>query len=265
MGYFFPILSAPGCSGWTTVFNFPPNDWEDSKRISRYLNVTWTDGVTWKSYVVCKLKHGEIKRIDRDLLLKDIPENFLVLLSLTENELPNLSDTLDMGLMPTTGYPNWRGTIGLTSNVGSFEVSFQGEITPFSTSGSLLTFGHFQQFHPEIENHLLLINIEKSPRFRSGLLEIRIAASPKKLIKSITCQNNSVTSINLSDLGFSMTDLPIFICKEMSAIPLYFSRTRDGSFLSLEHSHPPAATVMSKGMFDAQKYLKNLWFSKIVK
>lgn len=229
------------------------------------MNVTWTDGIVWRSYVVCRLKYGELKRIDRSSLPHDIPENNLVLLSLTENELPTLSDTLDMGLMPTTSYPNWRGSIGLRSNVSGCDVSFQGEIAPFPALGSLLTFGHFHQFHPEVENYLLLVNVEKFPRFRYGFLEIRIAGSPGRLIKSFACQNNAITCINLSDLGFAATDLPLFICKEMSAIPLYFSRSKDGSFLSLEHSHPPAATLMGKGMLDAQKYLKNLWFSKAVK
>lgn len=263
MGYFFPILAAPGCSGWTTVFNFPPNDWEDSIRIDRYLNVTWSDGVAWNSYAICKLKYGEVMRIDRHSLLKNIPEHALALLSLTQDKLPNISDSLDMGSMPSTGYPNWRGSIGLRSNTGNSEVSFQGEIAPFPTPGSLLTFGQFQQFHPKIENYLLLVNAEKSPKFRPGLLEVRTAASPQKLISSIPLQSNSITCINLSDLILNKVDLPLFICKGMSAIPLYFSRTNDGFSLSLEHSHPPAATVMSKGMFDAQKYLKNLWFSKI--
>lgn len=265
MGYFFPILLAQGCVGWTTVYNFPPNNWEDSTSIDRYLNVTWSDGALWNSYVICKLKYGDMKRIDRRSLLKKIPENALALLSLTESMLPNVSDSLDMVLMPTTGYPNWRGSVGLSSKTGNCEVSFQGEITPFKSPGSLLTFGHFQQFHPEVENYLLLLNIERSPKFRSGLLEIRTAASPAKLMKSIPLQSNAITCINLSDFIFNKTDLPLFICKEMSAIPLYFSRTKDGSFLSLEHSHPPAATVMSRNMFNAQKYLKNLWFSKISK
>jgi len=56
--------------------------------------------------------------------------------------------------------------------------------------------------------------------------------------------------------------LPLVVCLGMSGIPLYFSQSIDGRYLSLEHTHPPASTVVHGRRWDAQKILKQQWFSK---
>jgi len=69
--------------------------------------------------------------------------------------------------------------------------------------------------------------------------------------------------ISLDDLGLNGEDLPLIICRDMAGIPLYFSRTTDGSFLSLEHTHPPASFVVHGSRWEAQKLLKKHWFTKV--
>jgi hypothetical protein len=51
----------------------------------------------------------------------------------------------------------------------------------------------------------------------------------------------------------------------MAFVPLYFSITTDGTFMSLEHTHPPAELVVFGKKFGAQKHLKELWFSLLKK
>jgi hypothetical protein len=51
----------------------------------------------------------------------------------------------------------------------------------------------------------------------------------------------------------------------MAFVPLYFSTTKDGQFLSLEHTHPPASLVTHGDRFGAQRHLKKLWFSQLSK
>ena len=80
--------------------------------------------------------------------------------------------------------------------------------------------------------------------------------------KTIDVKNNDATIIPLDGLEFSSTDLPLIICRDMSAIPLYFSKTSDGTFLSLEHTHPPASYVIHGNRWAAQKILKKIWFSR---
>lgn len=261
MAYFFPILAAPGCSGWTTVYNFSPNNWEGEKQVVRHLNVTWSDGASWHSHNLGQLNYGEVRRVTARELSAVVPDDRQAFLSLTDVQLPNSASSLAEVAMPFTSYPNWRATLGLTAENGG-EICYQGEIHPFPAPGSLLTFGHLQQFGPEVENYLLFVNLERNPEIRLGKLEIRNAAEPGKLLREVEVRSNSISVASLDGLGFTESDLPLILCKGMSAIPLYFSRTRDGSFMSLEHTHPPASSVVYGKRLDAHKHLKKVWFSK---
>lgn len=261
MAYFFPILKAPGCSGWTIVYNFSPNNWEGEKQIARYLSAVWPDGESWRSKDLGIMSYGAVRRVAVGDLLGVVPENRQVFLALTDVALSATAPTLvDVG-MPFTSYPNWRATLGLTSLAGT-EVAYQGEIHPFPVPGSLLTFGHLLQFGDAVENYLLFVNIERCPEIRSGKLEIRNSAEPEKLLREVEVQSNGISVASLDGLGFTASDLPLVLCNGMSAIPLYFSRTKDGSFLSLEHTHPPASSVVYGKRLDAHKHLKKIWFSK---
>lgn len=258
---YFPILSAPGCRGWTTMFNFAPNNWEEGPRVSRFLNVTWSNGETWQTRALAELQYGETKTVHIAGLHGLVPEGCLPLLSLTDKELPASTSTLATNGMPHTHSPNWRATLGLSAESGA-STCYQGEIDPFPVPGSLLTFGHFLQPGVDTENYLLFLNIEKSPVSRTASLEVRDAANPASLKASFEVRNNGISIVRLDLAGANEEELPLILCKGMSGIPLYFSRSGDGNHLSLEHSHPPASSVIHGRRWEAQKLLKQIWFSK---
>lgn len=258
---YFPILTAPGCRGWTTVSNFAPNNWEEGPRIARSLNVMWSDGSHWQSRPLAKLQYGELRTVHADMLAGLVPEGCLPLLSLTDADLPASAPQLITTGMPHTSYPNWRATLGLTS-AGGGSTSYQGELDPFPAPGSLLTFGHFLQVGRDIENYLLFVNLEAAPAARHARLEVRDAATPGNLKAACEVKNNSVSVVPLDWPGLEEEDLPLLICRGMSGIPLYFSRSGGGQFLSLEHTHPPASSVIHGRRWEAQKLLKQTWFTK---
>lgn len=256
---YYPILKAPGSQGWTTLCNFPPNNWETSDSSGKFVNVTWLCENGWKTENIGVLASGEVRTVSIQDIAGLIPEGVLPLLSLTVAKLPVYSDSLPRTDVARTTMPAWRATLGLSTAYAS--TSYQGEIDPFPAPGSLLTFGPFIQFGEEIENYLILMNIENSPIARTS--QVEIYDSEKTALKgTFEVRNNDATIIALGSLGFSPTDLPLIICRGMSAIPLYFSKTSDGSFLSLEHTHPPASYVIHGKRWEAQKILKNIWFSK---
>ncbi len=256
---YYPILKAPGCQGWTTLCNFPPNNWETRDSSKKFVNVTWLCEAGWKTENIGVLAFGEVRTVRIQDIAGLIPEGVLPLLSLTMSKPPAFSDSLPRTDATRTNVPAWRAALGLSTAHAS--TSFQGEIDPFPAPGSLLTFGPFIQFGEEIENYLILMNIENSPIARTAQVEIYDAE--KTVLKGrFELRNNDATIIALDSLGFSPTDLPLIICRGMSAIPLYFSKTSDGSFLSLEHTHPPASYVILGKRWEAQKILKNIWFSK---
>jgi hypothetical protein len=158
--------------------------------------------------------------------------------------------------------PNWRATISLHS--GMMSTSYQGELDPFPDPGSLLTFAPFIQFGNKVENFMLFVNLENSPLRRSSILEVHDSAETRCVKQSTSVRSNSISVISLDSLNFSIDTLPIISCKGMSGIPLFFSKTDDGSFLSMEHTHPPASYVIHGQRWGAQKLMKKKWFDKLV-
>ncbi len=257
---FYPILSAPGCSGVTTIYNFPPNDWEDVSRRPRVINLTWSDSNMWRSVRLGELDSGSMRTFSRDQIDIYCPPEVLPLLSLDMGPLPEWSETLPL-TMARTSMPAWRATLGLRSDTSI--TSYQGELDPFPSQGTMLAFAPFIQYGNEIENYMLFVNLERSPKTRSGLIEIFSANEPWKLKGHFNVRSNSVTCLNLDHYNFSETELPSFACKDMCGIPLFFSKTSSGNFLSLEHTHPPVSYVVHGRRVEMQKTIKTKWFNML--
>lgn len=256
---FYPILKAPGCTGWTTLYNFPPNNWETRRASEKYVSVSWSENDEWKSTTIGTIKPSSLRTIKESEVASSCPRDSLLLLSLSETPLPTSSKSLPKPACPATSFPAWRATLGLSA--ASASTSYQGEIDPFPEKGSLLTFGPFMQFADGIENFLVLVNVENSAHIRTSRVELFDSKS-KELRGSFPCRSNSITSVSLDGLGFTAQDLPLVICRSMSAIPLYLAKTTDGSFLSLEHTHPPSCFVIRGDRWGVQRILKNRWFSE---
>jgi hypothetical protein len=257
---YFPLLKAPGCHGWTTLFDFAPNDWEERQRIARFANVTWSDGAQWQTRPLGRLEYGEARTVTSADLAGTAPSDALALLSLTAAPASGQSGLLPTTGMPRSSYPQWRGTLGLDS--GRARTCYQGELDPFPAPGSLLTFGPFLQTGAGLENYLLFMNVETAAASRTARLEIHDAAAPGSPRATCEVRNNSINVVPLDGLDIGENDLPVIICRQMSGIPLYFSRSTDGAFLSIEHTHPPASSVILGRRWEAQRILKQIWFSR---
>jgi hypothetical protein len=256
---YYPVLKAPRARGWTTLCNFPPNNWEVRHRGDQRVNVTWASQGRWLTESLGTLAEGAIRTVTEQELAGTVPTDALALLSLTRTPPPAQSDILPKLDTPVTSTPAWRAALGLATE--SAQTSYQGELDPFPSQGTLLTFGPFLQFGASLENHLILLNVENSAVSRTSELEVFDAAG-LCLKGRFKVLNNAANVIPLDGLDLGPEDLPLFICRGMAAIPLYFSRTRDGAFLSLEHTHPPASLVVHGKRWEAQRLLKNRWFGK---
>lgn len=256
---FYPVLAAPGCIGQTTLYNFPPNNWEDLRNHDRCVNLTWAEYGYWRSFTLGVLPFGAMQAYTWDDLSPYVPEDALPLLSLARSPFPECSECLPKTMQGTT-IPNWRATMTLLSPLAS--TSYQGELDPFQAPGSLLTFAPFMQYGSGIENYMLFLNLEKSPQTRSSIIEIYDSAVPGGCITKFEVRNNALNVVSFDHIGIGPDDLPVIICKGMAGIPLFFSKTSDGRSLSLEHTHPPASYVIHGRRWEAQKFLKNNWLAK---
>lgn len=257
---FYPLLAAPGCTGQTTLCNYPPNNWEDTRKEVRCANLTWAQDGVWHSVKLGELNFGAMQAYTLADVAEYVPDGALPLLSLASTSFTLCSESLP-AVMHGTNMPNWRATLGLVSPLAS--TCYQGELDPFPAPGSLLTFAPFMQFGAGIENYMLFLNLEKNPKTRTSIVEIYDGAKPAHCLGSAEVRNNAVSVVSLDCLGLGPEDLPVVICKGMSGIPLYFSKTVDGAFLSLEHTHPPASCVIHGKRWDAQKILKTEWFARL--
>jgi len=258
---YYPILSAPGFVGATTIYNFAPNNWERGSTPAKYLSAVWSDGRRWNRAVVTSLLPGD----SLELTIEDIQQLLSRDLS-SATVFTYLSNNADQGELhqslessrATTIAPAWRATLSLKSSAGA-KTSYQGEIEPFPSPGSLLTFGHLIQSGAETQNFLLFINLEKNPSFRSGSLEIRDARNQEHIYQSNTVLSNTVNIVPLY-CNFKTENTLVYIsCRQMSGIPLFLSFSSNRKFLSLEHTHPPASLVIHGNRRRAQQLLKQQW------
>ena len=259
---FSPILKAPDCEGFVGICNFSPNNWEIKYHGTQLINITWAFNGTWITKNLGELARGSCRTINASEVSEIVPEDTLPLLTLTSSPILEKSDTLPQIGSLQTMLPVWRSTLGLAS--ADTQTTYQGELDFFPAQASLLTFGPFLQLGKSIKNYLLLLNIESSPKIRYTDLEV-YDATECDLIRKFSIRNNFCNIIPLDDLPFNQENLPLFICRNMAAIPLYFSSAMDGAYLSLEHSHPPASLVVHGKRWEAQRLLKNRWFAKVTK
>lgn len=256
---YFPLLTAPYCSGQTTIYNFSPNNWEILKKTDYYLNITYAYDDIWHNILLDKIEYGNYKDINRQDLDLLIPRDASPFISLTSSIVKKTSKDLLNIVTNKTHFPEYRSTLRLVSKYS--KTSYQGEIEPFPTKGTLLTFSPFLQFGNDIENYVLILNLEKSPKKRTENLEIYNAHN-RTLKKTQIIYNNQVNIISLNDMGFTYLDLPVIICRGMAGIPIYFSVSRKGRYMSLEHTNPPASFAIHGDRFGVQNYLKAYWFSQ---
>jgi hypothetical protein len=257
---FFPILKAPNVSGYTTLCNFPPNNWEINHTKSQFISLTYMKDNMWHSDQLGILNSNDLKTFYATEIEPLIPDGELPLLSLSEEPLPKTSKQLPALKFPVTTTPWWRATLGLSSQFST--TSYQGELPAFPPHASLLSFAPFLQFGLNIENYILIVNLESEPVHRSVEIEI-YDAKDKILLGVRSIKSNQINIISLDDFNFNEESLPVIVSRSMSFIPLYFSATKDGKFLSLEHTHQPASLVTHGDRFGAQKHIKELWFSQL--
>jgi hypothetical protein len=258
---FYPFVEIEGFRSFVVLHNFSPNNWELAAGKKKCVNLTWIENGLWKTNLIDYLSYGESKKYYKDNLALNFEcSEGLVLLSLSDEPLlTNVISLPDLvGL--STSYPNWRSTIGLESRCGAI-TSYQGEIEPFPSNGSLLTIGNMFQDGPGIKNHLLLLNLEKAPSYRSALVSFYDLGNLSDSPVSVEVKSNCVNAIPIDDLPFLQKAGIVVVSKNMSAIPLYLSVLEDGEALSFEHTHPPASLVTLGPRWPVQARMKKDWFS----
>ena len=98
---YYPLLLAPECTGWITLCNYAPNNWENKTCNSKYINITYSDGEVWRSRVFDSIKSDCLMRIAGNDLIEVKQQSSIVLLSMTDSALPEVSEMLPINKSET--------------------------------------------------------------------------------------------------------------------------------------------------------------------
>lgn len=261
---FYPILNAPDCEGWVTLSNFPPNDWQGlSRHKTKKIYATWSDGEIWNYTNIGNLEPYNFKTLKASDIRSYINCNQQIFLFLTDSFNTDIfvnSKELTEPIIDKYSTPEWRATLGLSTLIS--QTSYQGEINIFPQNASLLSLSPMHQSSSKIKNYLLFVNLEKSAKKRDSVINIHSRIN-LNLKKKITVYNNTVNIIDLSDILLSEGDFIIVSSKTMTGVPLFFSKSLDEKYMSLEHTHPPASYGVHGRRSDLQKFIKKIWFKRI--
>ena len=260
---FFPLLNTEKASGFTTVYNFTPNNWENQGREKKTVWAIYSDGKNWKTKKLDTLDSGESQTYNYNELLEheESKAQPLIVLQLRRTSLADSLDQLPPQEFIYTKTPEWRATVGF--NLFESQTSYQGEINPFPQKASLLTFHPFIQ-HQKIDNYFLFINVEKSPFYRESVIEI-YEANSRKFVDEVKVLGNHTNLIELDHYDFTPNDLPVFISRSMAGIPFGLGVSEDKKMLSLEHTHPPASFAVHGERFKVQAEIKRQWFNALMR
>lgn len=256
---FFPLFKALDLEGFLDLVYIAANNWEN--RESRIMNIyaLWSDGYCWRSKFFDVIKNGEVLHISSTSIKPEMLKTGMCLFYPTVDELAPRLDVLPKDPYWFSHVPEWRCTSGLMNE--SAQTSYQAEIYPLPSKASMLTFHPFIQFN-NIDNYLLVLNVTNEFAITSHEIELFNSTNLRKH-GTATVKTNSASVIPLDEYGFTANDLPLFLSRKMAGIPFGLGVAKDGSMLSLEHTHPPASLVLFGSRKEVQGKIKKNWLQRI--
>ena len=238
------------------VFNRPP-----AKRLSadklKTKNVIafYSDKKYWKYHFISELKPNQSLSINK----KDLPIEFYdksVFLFLSDFKNFDRSILKDEDYMNCS--PAWRANIKISSNFNS--VSYQGEYPHIMTEKklSLVSCSPMIQNNKLTHNFFYLVNLKCKPY--QNKFKVKIMNIKKKIIQEFNFETNKVNFIDLEKLYKNNNELTyIFSSEDEGGVPIYFSKSIDNKYFSLEHTHPPTEYTFSGNKIFFQKKKKSFW------
>ena len=256
---FFPLMFHDELNGFIELVYLPSNNWENKLNLEINMYALYSDSSVWNVVELPRIKYGESVRYSQSDFSKYDVTSKLVLMYPSLDLLPKTLPKLPGAKFWHSSMPAWRNSTGFVNQFA--QVSYQAEIEPFPAKASLLTFHPFIQFD-NMQNNLITVNITSDPAINSHSLKV-FNSLTSELLDTVVIESNSTCEIKLDKYMFKPTDLPVFSCETMAAIPFGLGISKDNYTLSLEHTHPPASLVIFGDRRHIQSQLKKKWFNRL--
>ena len=253
-------MKALNLTGFLDLIYLAPNSWENKLNQEMHLHLIYSRNERWEVIPLGSILPRQNVRFTTHEFNEVFTENTLAIIYPSVHKIEGSLKVLPDKPYWTSHIPEWRNTSGF-SNFHA-QVSYQSEIYPLPTKGTLLSFHPFIQYS-KINNYLLILNLISSPRIFEKKLEIFDSLSGAKYGET-SIYTNSVTVIDLDKFDIPETSLPAMVSLETAAIPFGLGISTDNTMLSLEHTHPPASFTLFGDRSKNQSQIKASWFNKLV-
>tara|TARA_B110000259_G_scaffold188295_1_gene246311 strand:- start:24 stop:788 length:765 start_codon:yes stop_codon:yes gene_type:complete len=251
---FFYFLKHIDTNLYSTIdlFNNPPmKRFYNNKLENRLIRVFYSENNKWNFYDYGFLEPNKNITINSiDIINKLGNNSFFIALIKKENTIFDIDDYM-------LSQPTWRSNIAIRSTNTSS--SYQGEIPSHFLHNkiSLVSCSPMIQNIDKTQNFFYLVNLFKNPVKEKFIVEV--FDRNKVLIKKLDCYTNTINCHEITDISRGH-ELLIFKSNNHGGIPLYFTKSEDNKYLSLEHTHPPVEYVYSGNRLQIQKNKKKFWF-----
>lgn len=246
--------------GFVDIYYVAPNSWENVITQDLQISFIYPEVDFWKVINLGTIRHMECRRFHTT----DFPEVFqntsLGVFHISRRAIPNKLSELPIESLWVSDYPQWRNTSGFQNSHA--QVSYQSEIFPLPSKGTMLSFHPFIQYG-KLSNFLVVANLLKTPQQATHELTIFDSKSFKK-IGEAELKSNGVTAVNLDQFKIPSDSLPVMKCSTMAGIPFGLGISEDNKLLSLEHTHPPASLTIFGNRFGFQNEIKKRWFERLI-
>lgn len=255
---FFPLLNLPELDCKVSLINASPNDWE-LEASDAFVHVAQVKDGAWSVRCLTQLPVGHHFVVSSEEHFSSRAEDSVAVVFLAPEELAGNYRNLPNPGLRTTSLPQWRASICL--NRKGARACYQGEIEPFASRGTALSFHPFIQPRPFV-NFFLGINIEVAAEHRPAQVHIS-RANDRALIATHSVVSNSAFLLALDNYGFSQQDLPVIWSADLSMIPSGLGWDPRSGQMSWEHTHPPASMTVFGRRWEHQALVKKEWFAAL--
>ena len=156
--------------------------------------------------------------------------------------------------------PAWRSNIKISSKYTS--CSYQGEIpgSLINKNLSLVSCSPMIQSQIDFNTFFYLINLNNDPK--KIKFKVNIMNTKKEILYSQDFYTNTVNILDINRIPYQLSDnMYVFTSQNRGGVPIYFTKNKDNTSLSIEHTHPPTSYVVHGNRSYFQKEKKSYWFT----
>lgn len=265
MNYYF-FLQAPGLDCEIGLANFAPSSVPARKQREYHICHARPIGNCWHlatSGVLAPLSARAVRPSDLGL---DAEQAASTLVFLSPEELTGEREKLPR-FPGFDSIPTWRANLKVVAptTCASYQGDYPAEMLDIPR-GKLLSVSAMLQAGPNLVNGVFIASFRATAASFDATVDVT-RLSDNALLRCASVQSNRVNYIDLSGLRIGApSELIALSSSDIAGVPVYLTRDRTASCMSLEHTHPPAELTAfgdSRDRFAVINRMRDQWLQRL--